>query len=358
MLENKIDKRRRIGVAANFIAVGFCLGQKLVNTANPYNDQIYVYIAALIAYTALLLFPLRYGVNYEILSFLATVGLLGFIYRNTPDEMAMILFYLYAIQIGLQYERRWSLIFSIVIAGVYAATSAKMQEYAPRYVLWTIMHTLLIMNLNILIQHLSSLERKARRQNEKVEQLLNQMEKSYQAVSTLAEKDELTALYNYRSFRNKLVEIKSDNIAILLIDVDYFKVFNDTYGHLCGDAVLRDMAAILKTSLRETDMVFRYGGEEFAAIVRCGDEKEVQAAARRISSNVEKTPFRFEGEAALHVTVSIGYAISGDEIRTAEELFKIADDALYNAKNSGRNLIGCPNGSICIPASHDIYNAI
>lgn len=357
MLENKIEEKSKFGIAANLIALGFCLGLKLLVTSNSQNDQIVVYMLAIVTYAALLLFPLRQNVSFQIVSFLANVSLLVYLYQNTPDEMAMVLFYLYAFQLGLQYERRPSLAFSIILAAIYVMNSFIWLEKIDRHMLWAGMHAMLIVNMNLLIQHLSHLERKARRHNEKVEQLLNQMEKSYQAVSTLAEKDELTTLYNYRSFRNKLIEIKSDNIAILLIDVDYFKVVNDTYGHLCGDAVLRDMAVILKNSLRETDMVFRYGGEEFAAIIRCGDEAEVQAAAMRISRNVEKKSFQFEaGEGGLHITVSIGYAISGNEIRTAEELFKIADDALYNAKNSGRNLIGCPNGDICTPTH--LYHSI
>lgn len=351
MLESTTDKKRWIGIVANLIALGFCLALELVTATNLYNSQIYIFILAVLAYSVLLLLPMRQHVLHDVLSFFIAVSLLRYLYLNTPGEMAMVLFYLYAVQIGLQYEQRRSLILSIIIATIYAATNINWLEGTQYHILSTSMHTILIVNLNILTQHLSHLERNARWQNEKVEQLLFQLEKSYQAVSTLAEKDELTTLYNYRSFRNKLMEIRSDNIAILLIDIDYFKNFNDTYGHLCGDAVLRDMAEILKKSLRETDMVFRYGGEEFAAIIRCGDEVEVQAAAMRISNNVETTPFHFGKEAALRVTVSIGYAISGDKIQTSEELFKVADDALYNAKKSGRNLIGCPNGDICTPTS-------
>jgi len=152
--------------------------------------------------------------------------------------------------------------------------------------------------------------------------------------------------------------MRPNNIAILLLDVDYFKVFNDSYGHLCGDAVLRDMATVLKNSLREKDMVFRYGGEEFAVILPCSNEQEVQTAALRISNNIEEYSFRYGNETSLHVTVSIGYAIGNEKIKNTEELFKIADAALYNAKDKGRNLIGCPNGEIYNPILTPLLNVM
>jgi diguanylate cyclase len=358
MLEEKIQRKVRIGFIANVIALCFCLALEITRAPGVQSNQVYLYILAAVIYSLLLVFPLRQNTAYKGLSFVATVSLLSYLYWNTPDSMAIVLFYFYTVQLGLQYERNVSLPGTMLIASIFLIINLSQVDIAQKSSLWTYMHFLLIINMGILVQHLAQLERRALAQNERVNQLLNQMENSYRLVSSLAEKDELTTLYNYRSFRKKLNEMQPRNIAILLLDVDYFKVFNDSYGHLCGDAVLRDMATVLKNSLREMDMIFRYGGEEFAVIIQCSNEMEIQAAAKRISNNIKKHPFYFNNETALHVTVSIGYAIGTDTIKTTEELFKMADDALYNAKDSGRNLIGCPNGEICDPLLSPLLNVM
>lgn len=358
MLEGKIDRTVRIIFLGNIIALVFCLVLVLTRTPDILNSQVYLYILAMMLYGILLVFPIRKQAVYRMLSFIGTVLLLGYLYWYTPDFMAIVLFYFYAAQIGLQYTRKYSLLGAIFVASTYFAISIGQGEMVEKNGLSIYMHSLLIINMNVLVQHLSQLERRALSQSEKVNQLLNQMEFSYKMVSSLAEKDELTTLYNYRCFRQKLNEMQPNNIAILLLDVDYFKVFNDSYGHLCGDAVLRDMATVLKSSLREKDMVFRYGGEEFAVILSCNNELEVQAAAKRISNNIEEHPFCYNDEIALHVTVSIGYAIGSEKIKTTEELFKIADAALYNAKDNGRNLIGCPNGEIYNPILPPLLNVM
>ena len=356
MLEYETHKKVQIGYIANLISLGCCLALQLITVSDQLNTQIFLYVVLAIVYGVLLVFPLKRFPAYDISTFFLTVSLLVYFYMSTPNFMAVVLFYLYAVQIGLTFERKYSLAGAMVIAGIFFVASIDQIEIDKKNMIWVIMHSLLIINVNVLAQHLSQLEHQALYQNEKVKQLLSQMENSYKTVSALAEKDELTALYNYRSFRNKLEELVPHNIAILLLDVDYFKIFNDSYGHLCGDAVLRDMATVLKGSLREGDMVFRYGGEEFAVIIQCSNETEVQATAVRISNNVERHPFYFGKESALHVTVSIGYAIGKEGIETTEELFRIADEALYNAKESGRNLIGCPNGQICNPTTSHLYH--
>jgi diguanylate cyclase len=358
MLEKKIQRKVRIGFIANVIALCFCLALEITKAPDVLSNQVYLFILAAVVYSVLLLLPLRKKATQQGLSFVITVTLLSYLYWNTPDSVAIVLFYFYTVQLGLQYDRKVSLPGTVLIASVFLVISMNQENAAPKNNLWIYMHFLLIINMGVLAQHLAQLEKHALAQNEKVNKLLNQMENSYKLVSSLAEKDELTTLYNYRSFRKKLNEMQPRNIAILLLDVDYFKVFNDSYGHLCGDAVLRDMAAVLINSLRDMDMIFRYGGEEFAVIIQCNNEMEIQAAAKRISNNIKKHPFYFNNETALHVTVSIGYAIGTETILTTEELFKIADDALYNAKNSGRNLIGCPNGEICDPLMSPLLNVM
>jgi diguanylate cyclase len=153
-----------------------------------------------------------------------------------------------------------------------------------------------------------------------------------------ARTDSLTGLANRRAFDNQLAAHLSrfDNqeapVGLILFDVDHFKQFNDTHGHLAGDVVLRGVAQVLYRSMRNVDMVARYGGEEFAVIVPGGDPREAAAAAREA---IAASRFEFEGT-SLQVTISGGVADAraGDD---AAMLIKRADEALYASKKAGRN---------------------
>jgi diguanylate cyclase len=120
-----------------------------------------------------------------------------------------------------------------------------------------------------------------------------------------------------------------------MVDVDYFKRFNDNYGHQAGDAVLRGLAGVFVTYAREMDIVARYGGEEFAIIFPQTSAAEAAVASDRIRRAVAEASFRFDG-VDLRVTASIGVAelLAGE---TAERLVQRADAAVYAAKSGGRN---------------------
>ena len=154
--------------------------------------------------------------------------------------------------------------------------------------------------------------------------------------------DPMTHLPNIRYFKNHVGK-QLDNgtpLAIIMLDVDYFKVYNDTHGHQKGDAVLRSIAQILKDSTRKDDFVARYGGEEF--IVCLSNPKTTQEAAmraERIRQNVES--YKFEGEARQTestVTISIGMSCpKGQE--SLEHMIEEADQAMYHSKRQGRNRV-------------------
>jgi diguanylate cyclase (GGDEF)-like protein len=159
----------------------------------------------------------------------------------------------------------------------------------------------------------------------------------------LAITDGLTKLFIHRFFISRLeyeilrVQRYNTTFSFLLIDIDHFKQINDTYGHLVGDEVLRYLAKILLSSVRITDVVSRYGGEEFAILlIECGREW-AEKIAYRIKENVEKTVFKI-GDLELHITVSIGVETyySGATVR---EIIEHADKALYHAKKLGRNRV-------------------
>ena len=162
----------------------------------------------------------------------------------------------------------------------------------------------------------------------------------------LAITDQLTGLYNRRFVFSQLAPLVQraqcggDPVSVMTIDIDHFKRLNDTYGHDVGDAVLRDFAVRLGTNTRPSDFACRLGGEEFVVIMPRTSGDIACLAAERLRRSVCASPFVVPGLAqALDVTVSIGVACTGDGEETAESLLKRADEALYEAKRSGRNRV-------------------
>ena len=128
-------------------------------------------------------------------------------------------------------------------------------------------------------------------------------------------------------------------LSVLILDIDRFKLLNDTYGHLCGDFVLRELAHRVREIVRKEDLFARYGGEEFALLLVETPLDEAAAVAERVRDLIARTPFRFESN-ALSLTVSIGVATtSGEPGLSPADLLKAADANLYAAKRGGRNRV-------------------
>jgi diguanylate cyclase (GGDEF)-like protein len=157
-----------------------------------------------------------------------------------------------------------------------------------------------------------------------------------------ARTDELTTLPNFRAFRERIeIEIERadcylEHIGILILDLDRFKKYNDTYGHLAGNGALQRVARVIREAVRTVDFPARYGGEEFAAIVPQVDAASLAAIAERIREGVEKMP---APEYGAKLTISIGAAIFPDDGSTVDALFRVADERLYAAKKGGRNRV-------------------
>jgi diguanylate cyclase (GGDEF)-like protein len=126
----------------------------------------------------------------------------------------------------------------------------------------------------------------------------------------------------------------------VLFDIDWFKSINDDFGHLGGDAALRELAErIRRSSVRREDLFSRFGGEEFALVLVETGRDEALQVAERIRRTVEAQPFRFD-DRSFHMTVSVGVACTrGDSEMTANQLVRLADDNLYRAKHAGRNRV-------------------
>lgn len=168
-----------------------------------------------------------------------------------------------------------------------------------------------------------------------------------------ARTDQLTQLPNRREFDEQLARRISEwwrrktPVSLLVIDVDHFKRFNDTYGHQAGDQVLAGVAGVLKDTLRDMDFVARYGGEEFVAILPSTLLHEARRAARRVIDAVNRTTFYFEN-VQMQVTVSVGVSQAG-EGEDGPATLKRADEGVYAAKGGGRNCGYFHNGEMCLP---------
>lgn len=166
------------------------------------------------------------------------------------------------------------------------------------------------------------------------------------AMADRARLDGLTALVNRRTFQEYLERLVSrcrslrEPMSVVLFDVDHFKRVNDTWGHLAGDSVLKELASLLKRAVRPTDLLARYGGEEFGLLVPYTTVVEALSVAERMRTTVVGHRFVFDGQ-LIPVTISLGVADLVTQIESADALLQAADKALYAAKQQGRNRTVC-----------------
>jgi len=166
----------------------------------------------------------------------------------------------------------------------------------------------------------------------------------YGAVEQMAVTDGLTGLYNRRYFQEALERELSradrggGHLALLLLDIDHFKLLNDTYGHAMGDAVLKKMATVLHETLRKGDVLARFGGEEFVVLLPQSTYEGAQEFAQRVWKAVGSARIH-PGGRGHRVTVSVGWALLPDDADNAGALIEAADRALYHAKESGRDRV-------------------
>jgi diguanylate cyclase len=170
----------------------------------------------------------------------------------------------------------------------------------------------------------------------------NELYRRYKADST---KDFLTGLVNTRQFDSILnmaferVQQNHETLSCLMIDIDFFKKINDTYGHAIGDIVLKELAGILQKSIRTVDVVARVGGEEFCVLLFQCPKKQTFEIALAINKAVEEYAFLIGDNQNIHITVSIGISMYPEMTSNLDVLKEQADSALYIAKRSGRNRV-------------------
>ncbi|MBR5304472.1 MAG: diguanylate cyclase [Candidatus Gastranaerophilales bacterium] len=169
--------------------------------------------------------------------------------------------------------------------------------------------------------------------------------KDYEQAYKMAVTDGLTQLYNHRYFQEQMI----NNInafkrygtvfSLILIDIDFFKKFNDTYGHQSGDCVLKQVANILKKNSRTSDIACRYGGEEMAIILTNTNKEEAVVTANKVCLAVRNNKFILADGQKVNVTISVGVATVGENGEKPQEIIEYSDKCLYIAKENGRNQV-------------------
>ena len=174
---------------------------------------------------------------------------------------------------------------------------------------------------------------------------VSELKKTLSEINRLIVIDELTKCYNRRYINEKLpIDIESAKanklpLSIAMIDIDYFKLINDKYGHLLGDLVLKDITNVIKNNIRgKSDWIARYGGEEFLILFNDTSKEDAYNLSKRIKSIVENSIFKYD-DIEINITISIGIASLSSETDDMDKLIRKADENLYKAKRSGRNYI-------------------
>ena len=195
---------------------------------------------------------------------------------------------------------------------------------------------------------------------------VTERKRSEQRIAFMAHHDVLTGLANRLAIMEKIEEAvarhrrRGDPFAVLLLDLDRFKHVNDTLGHAVGDALLRETAARLKASLRETDVLARLGGDEFAIVQdRDNNQREAASALADRIIDVISRPFNIEGN-EVNIATSIGIALAPEHAASSDSLMKMADLALYRAKSAGRNgyRFFDPEMSLAASARHELESEL
>lgn len=201
--------------------------------------------------------------------------------------------------------------------------------------------------VNSLHQQLNEQNQQLNEQNQQLNEQKDELEKLNRESFVLARRDPLTYLSNRLLLHEDLKILNAQTeryirgYCVMLCDIDFFKLYNDTYGHLAGDEVLKKVAQVISGNLRAGDTAYRYGGEEFLIILPEQTLESATPAAERLRRGVEGLAITHETRTPPGVvTLSVGLAtFSRGEKRSFEELLKEADDALYGAKKAGRNRI-------------------
>ena len=259
---------------------------------------------------------------YEWIILLIYLSIIGYFFYAVEFVGARILLFVPVIIITIKYGKRISIMIAGIIAGIMFISDL---FYYYFYKVISLETSLIIGGLLILISWL-------------VGNLMEIEKTARERIIELAEKDGLTDLINHRTFHDileKCVFISNEQrpVSLVMMDLDHFKIYNDSYGHQKGDEVLKGVADILKSTVNSEGIAARYGGEEFALILPGHDLKSAKKIAEKVKETVEQADFYGAKKMPNgKITLSQGIAAHPTSSKTKEDLIQAADDALYKAK--------------------------
>ena len=182
--------------------------------------------------------------------------------------------------------------------------------------------------------------------HDKLNDKVNELEQARERLRQLAITDGLTGLYNHRYLKEHLrQELQRAgrhnlNASVVMIDIDHFKKFNDTFGHPAGDVLLKKLADLLRENIRKIDIAARYGGEEFCLVLIETNKEAATIVAEKVRRLIGSYQFqRKESSTYVSVTISVGIATFPTDAKDMDEIIEVADKRLYAAKQKGRNLV-------------------
>lgn len=291
--------------------------------------------------------------NYYVLLSVIDIVYLTIVYFHTLQRPGGLpqLYYFLILVMGIRHTVKYT--WTVLIGGfLYAGTTVLGSRYFGTTVdIAEILNQLLFfVAFGVMSSYI--FQRNYRQQVER-EDLITELQAAYQQlcvynaqVEEMANTDPLTGLYNYRFFVQRLekeLELSkrfNHFTSLIILDLDHFKEFNDTYGHPAGDKALREAARVFRQNIRDKDVLSRYGGEEFLILLPSTGIEEAYRCAERIRESIQHHPIYLEEmNGPLYVTVSGGVACYPVDARSGDELMRIADEVLYTAKHKGRNKI-------------------
>jgi diguanylate cyclase (GGDEF)-like protein len=356
-------RRFFIGAAAYAMNIVFVLLCWSMNFLDTHSVSIYLILA--LAFNVSVYFMIRSGLNKRFkdpsLTFLqiSLPAMAGFylMYFSGQARGAFLLLGLAMFSFGMfRFKARGFIFLAIFILAIYAVQIALLAHFHAdeinlkvELLLW-MAFALALGQFSFLAGMIGDLRRNVSEKNQALATQNAELETAMQRISDMATRDELTGVYNRRYVLEKIAEEtqrcmrNGSAFCICMGDIDLFKKVNDTYGHLAGDDVLRSVASTASKALRPSDFFGRFGGEEFVMVLTDTPLHGAMITAERVREQIEKLTFP-EINQALHVTISIGVAEHDRRADSATTLQR-ADEALYRAKDRGRNkCIGAPVGA-------------
>lgn len=275
---------------------------------------------------------------FAVLLLIVTYGVFGDatgIFSPFPLSFAIFPFIIWA---ALRFSQR---VVTTALAAVCAFAVYHTLEGLGPFALWSVNESLLLLLAYISIVVVTGLVLSAALTERS--RALDRLEQALSQVREQAITDPLTGLYNRRFLweflRREWVRAKRRDapLAVIMLDLDHFKRINDSFGHEAGDFALTAVAGLLRTHIRSSDIVCRYGGEEFALVLPEASQKSVRARAEDIRTAIKRLDLRHQGAPLGRITASLGVALFPDHADSADSLMRAADTALYEAKRAGRN---------------------